>query len=55
VAVNALGFLTRARRSYSYAKTYASKVFFMDRFIDVLFGKRPEEERKSQDERISDI
>jgi len=45
--MNALGSLTRAGYSYSYAKSYGSKVFFMDRFVnspfmdkfvDALFG-----------------
>jgi len=36
--MNALGSLTRAGYSYNYAKSYGSKVFFMDRFVDALFG-----------------
>jgi len=34
--MNALRSLTRA--GYSYAKSYGSKVFFMDRFVVALFG-----------------
>jgi len=36
--MNALGSLTRAGYSYSYAKSYGSKVFFMDRFVEALLG-----------------
>lgn len=35
--LNALGSLTKA--GHSYAKSYGSKVFFMGRFIDALWGK----------------
>jgi len=35
--MNALGSLTRAGYSYSYAKSYGSKVFFMDRFVNSPF------------------
>lgn len=38
--MNALGSLTRAGYSYSYAKSYGRKVFLMDRFIGVLLGRR---------------
>jgi len=38
--MNALGSLTRAGYSYSYAKSYGRQVFLMDRFIDALFGLR---------------
>jgi len=34
--MNALGSLTRAGYSYSYAKSYGRKIFHMDRFIDAL-------------------
>ena len=37
--MNALGSLTRAGYSYSYAKSYGRQVFLMDRFIDALHGK----------------
>jgi len=43
--MNALGSLTRAGYSYSYAKSYGRQVFLMDRFIDVLFGKTRGSER----------
>lgn len=36
--MNALGSLTRAGYSYSYAKSYGRKIFLMDRFIGVLYG-----------------
>ena len=36
--MNALGSLTRTGYSYNYAKSYGSKVFYMDRFIVALFG-----------------
>lgn len=36
--MNALRSLTRAGYSYNYAKSYGSKVFFMDRFVGALFG-----------------
>jgi len=36
--MNALGSLTRAGYSYNYAKSYGSKVFYMDRFVVALFG-----------------
>lgn len=44
--MNALRSLTRAGYSYNYAKSYGSKVFFMDRFVDVLFGKTRGREKK---------
>ena len=49
--MNALQSLTRAGYSYNYAKSYGSKVFFMDRFVDALWGirKRGETERNSKD------
>lgn len=37
---NALRSLTRAGYSYNYARSYGSKVFLMDRFIDALYGLR---------------
>lgn len=37
---NALGSLTRA--GYSYANSYGSKVFLMDRFVDTLRGRTKE-------------
>ncbi len=38
--MNALGSLTRAGYSYSYAKSYGRQVFLMERFIGALFGRR---------------
>lgn len=44
--MNVLGSLTRAGYSYSYAKSYGRKIFLMDRFIDVLFGKTKERNQR---------
>lgn len=45
--MNALGSLTRAGYSYSYAKSYGRKIFLMDRFVDVLYGKIRQEGLKN--------
>jgi len=48
--MNALGSLTRAGYSYSYAKSYGSKVFFMDRFVGafLVYGKSKGREKELQ-------
>jgi len=38
--MNALGSLTRAGYSYSYAKSYGSKILLMDRFVKAPFMDR---------------
>ena len=48
--MNALGSLTRAGYSYNYAKSYGSKVFFMERFIVALYGKNKKREREKRQE-----
>ncbi len=46
--MNALGSLTRAGYSYSYAKSYGRQVFLMDRFIDAMYGKMRVKEGESK-------